>query len=258
MFALTVCGGIKHSWSALTPCFVTARAGSEGLVEHLLRGGRSAPRRRLPTEFQDPAICCICSALGTCRPGYFRMEHDSPVESVGAARLTVAIVFLAVTIWLVPGLFGRQLGELESFLPPELGAVGPPTSPASSANLQHEAGWILNDYDGAIQEAKQENKLVFVDFTGYTCTNCRWMEANMFPRPEVAREMNKFVRVRLYTDGAGELFEHQQKMQQEKFGTVALPYYAILRTDGSPVATFPGLTRNTAEFLGFRQSDSRQ
>ncbi len=190
--------------------------------------------------------------------GYFRMAQDSPLESVGAARLTVAIVFLAVTIWLVPGLFGRQLGELESFLPPELGPVGPPTSPASAANLQHEAGWILNDYDGAIQQAKQENKLVFVDFTGYTCTNCRWMEANMFPRPEVAKEMNKFVRVRLYTDGAGELFEHHQKMQQEKFGTVALPYYAILRTDGSPVATYPGLTRNTADFLAFLQSDSRQ
>jgi len=191
--------------------------------------------------------------------GYFRMEHDSPLESIGAARLTVAIVFLAVTIWLVPGLFGRQLGELESFLPPELGPVSPSTSsPASSANLQPEANWISNDYNGAIQQAKQENKLVFVDFTGYTCTNCRWMEANMFPRPEVAKEMNKFVCVRLYTDGAGELYERQQKMQQEKFGTVALPYYAILRADGSPIATFPGLTRNTAEFLAFLQSDSRQ
>ena len=192
--------------------------------------------------------------------GYFRMAYDSPVESIGAVRLTVAIVFLAVTVWLVPGLFGRQLGELESFLPPEVSSSGSPpsTSPASSANLQHEAGWILNDYDGAMQQAKQENKLVFVDFTGYTCTNCRWMEANMFPRPEVAKEINKFVCVRLYTDGDGELYEHYQKMQQEKFGTVALPLYAILRTDGSPIATFPGLTRNTAEFLAFLQSGSRQ
>ena len=65
----------------------------------------------------------------------------------------------------------------------------------------------------------------------------------MFPRPEVAQAMNKFVRVRLYIDGAGKVFERQQKMQQERFGTVALPYYAILRADGSPVATFPGLTR---------------
>lgn len=191
--------------------------------------------------------------------GYFRMEHDSPVESVGAARVAVAIIFLTTTIWLVPGLFGRQLGELESFLPPELSpSAAVASSPASSANLQNEAGWILNDFEGAVRQAKLEDKLLFVDFTGYTCTNCRWMEANMFPRPEVASELNKFVRVRLYTDGAGEIFERQQKMQQEKFGTVALPYYAILRTDGSAVDVFPGLTRKTAEFLTFLQHESKQ
>jgi thiol:disulfide interchange protein len=192
--------------------------------------------------------------------GYFRMAHDSPIESVSATRMTVTLVFLVITIWLVPGLFGRQLGELESFLPPEFSSsVSPPAaSPASYANLQHEADWILNDYDGALQKAKQENKLLFVDFTGYTCTNCRWMEANMFPRPEVSKEMDRFVLVRLYTDGAGEVFERQQKMQQEKFGTVALPYYAILRADGSPVNVFPGLTRNANEFLAFLQKGSAQ
>ncbi len=191
--------------------------------------------------------------------GYFRMAHDSPVESIGAARITVAIIFLATTIWLIPGLFGRQLGELESFLPPEMGASSPsPNQSASAANQHPDAGWILNDYDTALQAAKQQNKLLFVDFTGYTCTNCRWMEANMFPRPEVAKEMDKFVRVRLYTDGAGEVFERQQKMQQEKFGTVALPYYAILKADGSAVNTFPGLTRNAGEFLSFLQKASAQ
>jgi len=116
----------------------------------------------------------------------------------------------------------------------------------------------LNDYNGALQQAKQENKLVFVDFTGYTCTNCRWMEANMFPRPEVAKEMHKFVRVRLYTDGVGEVFERQQEMQQEKFGTVALPYYALLRADGSAVSVFPGLTRNANEFVAFLQKGLRR
>ncbi len=185
--------------------------------------------------------------------GYFRMPHDSTVESVGVARLAFAMLFLALTIWLVPGLFGRQLGELESFLPPELPSSSAATT-ASAARLQTEADWILNDYESAIAKAKQENKLLFVDFTGYTCTNCRWMEANMFPRPEISRELAKFARVRLYTDGEGELFERQQKMQQEKFGTVALPYYAILRPDGKSVATFPGLTRDADEFLRFLQT----
>jgi thiol:disulfide interchange protein DsbD len=187
--------------------------------------------------------------------GYFRMEHESPFESVGAGRVAVAIILLTTTIWLVPGLFGRQLGELESFLPPELNpSAFVASSPASSANLQNQAGWILNDYEGAVRQAKLEDKLVFVDFTGYTCTNCRWMEANMFPQPEVANELKKFVLVRLYTDGAGELFERQQKMQEEKFGTVALPLYAVVRADGKSVATFSGLTRDSSEFVKFLRS----
>ena len=56
---------------------------------------------------------------------------------------------------------------------------------------------------------------VLIDFTGYTCTNCRWMEANMFPRPEVARELARYVRVRLYTDGRGELYRRFQQMEQD-------------------------------------------
>jgi hypothetical protein len=52
-------------------------------------------------------------------PGCFQLIHESPIGSVGAGRLSIAIVFLAVTVWMVPGLFGRPLGELESFLPPD-------------------------------------------------------------------------------------------------------------------------------------------
>ncbi len=205
--------------------------------------------------FTRQVVLAIWVAIGVLMViyilGYFRMPHDSPVESVGAARVTFAMLFLALTIWLVPGLFGRQLGELESFLPPELGSSSPATSGTASVRPQTEADWILNDYEGALAKARQNDKLLFVDFTGYTCTNCRWMESNMFPKPEISRELDKFVRVRLYTDGNGELFERQQKMQQERFGTVALPYYAILRPDGTSVATFPGLTRDANEFLAF-------
>ncbi len=40
-------------------------------------------------------------------------------------------------------------------------------------------------------------------------------------------------------------------MQRERFGTVALPYYAILTHGERPVAVFPGLTRDPAEFVAF-------
>ena len=73
----------------------------------------------------------------------------------------------------------------------------------------------------------------------------------MFPRDDVRREMAGFVLVRLYTDGAGEVFERQQRLQQEKYQTVALPFYAVVNADGSPVASFPGLTRDATEFVAF-------
>jgi thiol:disulfide interchange protein DsbD len=77
------------------------------------------------------------------------------------------------------------------------------------------------------------------------------MEANMFPRADVKRELERFVRVRLYTDGRGEPFATQQRIEQRLFGTVALPLYAALGPDGRPRATFLGMTRDASEFTAF-------
>jgi thiol:disulfide interchange protein DsbD len=181
--------------------------------------------------------------------GQFKLTHDSVVERLGALRLTWTMLSLAMTFYLLTGLFGRQLGEIESFLPPETGNGA--RANGTSHDATGELSWLLNDYEGALAKAKREQKRVFIDFTGYTCTNCRWMEANMFSRPEVQKGLERFVRVRLYTDGAGRIFEDQQKMQQKKFGTVALPYYAVVDANGNSVATFPGLTRHAAEFIQF-------
>jgi thiol:disulfide interchange protein len=114
-----------------------------------------------------------------------------------------------------------------------------------------EPDWIVNDYGKALAQARDQHRPLLIDFTGYTCTNCRWMEANMFPRPEVALELSRYVRVRLYTDGQGEPFRGYQLMQRDTYGTVALPYYAALDPDGTPRVAFGGLTRNSAEFVNF-------
>lgn len=178
--------------------------------------------------------------------GKFQLSHDSKPERIGAFRLAAAIVSLTVSFYLLTGLFGAKLGELEAFLPPDLNNTS-----ARILGGRQKLQWIKNDYPAALEKAKAENKKVFVDFTGYTCTNCRWMEANVFPKPEVEAEFEKFVLVSLYTDGEGEIYERQQAMEQEMFGTVALPFYAVINPDGKPVATFPGLTRNVDEFVDF-------
>jgi thiol:disulfide interchange protein DsbD len=180
--------------------------------------------------------------------GLIRFPHETPVKHAGPVRFGVAIVCGATAVWLATGLAGKPLGELEAFLPP------PPD--ALKSGVTSEAGlgrlsWIMNDYPQALSRARAEGKRVFIDFTGYTCTNCRWMEAKMFPRDDVRRELEPFVLVRLYTDGEGEIFQRQQRLQQDKYQTVALPFYAVVNADGSPVADFPGLTRDPAEFVAF-------
>lgn len=183
--------------------------------------------------------------------GKYQLFHDRKPERIGVFRLSAAILSLTMSFHLVTGLFGANLGEIESFLPPE-------TETAAILNVNNsksgELKWLTNDFDSALKQAKAENKLIFVDFTGYTCTNCRWMEANIFSKKEVETELVKFVRVKLFTDGEGETYEKQQQLEQRFFGTVALPFYAIFDKDGKPLASFNGLTRNTNEFLEFLRS----
>ncbi|QQS41700.1 MAG: thioredoxin family protein [Acidobacteriota bacterium] len=183
--------------------------------------------------------------------GLFKFRYDSPVKKITPLRIIFAGLFLIVSGYLALGVFGQKLGELESFLPPK--------NAQSAFNVlgdrENELVWIKNDLEGALQKARLENKRVFVDFTGYTCTNCRWMEANMFPRPEVKAELERFILVSLYTDGDGEIYQRQQQFQEQTFKTVALPFYAVFDAQGNPLTTFPGLTRDPAEFVDFlRQS----
>ena len=179
--------------------------------------------------------------------GKFQLSHDSKPERIGALRLTSAVISLAVAFYLITGLFGAKLGELEAFLPPDVSNNASRMFGGSEEKLK----WMKDDYEAALAKAKSENKRVFIDFTGYTCTNCRWMEANVFVKPEVEAELKKFVLVSLYTDGEGEIYEKQQKLEQDMFGTVALPFYAVVDSNGKIIATFPGLTRNVTEFVDF-------
>ena len=193
--------------------------------------------------------------LGICAYilGFFKFRHDSAIKRITPLRILFTVMFFVVCIYLTTGVLGRKLGELESFLPPKnSGSVF-----NILGNRNEELQWMTNNYQGALQRAKAEHKLVFIDFTGYTCTNCRWMEANMFTVPEVRAEMEKFVLVSLYTDGEGEIYERQQQMEQQMFGTVALPFYAIVDMDGKIIATFPGLTRNSVEFVDFLKKSNK-
>jgi thiol:disulfide interchange protein len=202
--------------------------------------------------FTHQVVLSIWVAIGLLMVAYLlggvRLAQDELSSEISIGRLLVALVLLSTTIWVSSGLVGHPLGEIESFLPP----TNATTETVSSANARSaELTWILNDYPAGLKEAQLQGKPIFIDFTGYTCTNCRWMEANMFPRPEIQAELNKFVLVRLFTDREGEPYQGQQQMEKDRFDSVALPLYAILTPSGQIKSSFPGLTRDPKEFLHF-------
>jgi len=175
--------------------------------------------------------------------GFVRLEGVKPDEPMGLGRLLVGIAFLMFALSLAPGMFGGKLGGLDAYVPI---ASGPTPGSSGSALV-----WMKDQYRAALDRARRERKLVFVNFTGYACTNCHWMKANMFTRPEIAAALQDFVLVELYTDGTDEASETNQNLELSRFHTVAIPFYAILDADEKAMATFAGSTSDAKEYLDF-------
>ena len=179
--------------------------------------------------------------------GKIQLPHDSKVEIVSVPRMMLSIFFLAFALYLSTGLFGRPIhGLIYSYLPPKLSEE---VGMISEMNGGEELQWYT-ELDDAFVEANTIGKNIFVDFTGYTCTNCRWMESNIFTKDEVKDRFKDFVLVRLYTDG-GNNYREKQQYEIDRFGTAALPYYVILSPEDDVLGKFPGMTRNQDEFLKF-------
>lgn len=186
--------------------------------------------------------------------GFLRLEGVKPEEPLGLGRLLVAATLLAFALSLAPGMFGGKLGELDAYVPAaEAGGVASPAGGTDTASLV----WMKDQYRAALDRARAENKLVFIDFTGYACANCHWMRANMLARPDVAAELRKFVLVELFTDGTDAASEENSKLQLAKFKTVSLPFYAIVDPGENVTATFDGLTKDPKAFLGFLAQGNR-
>ena len=181
--------------------------------------------------------------------GVLRLEDDGPSSSVGLVRVAAGMAFLAFSISLVPGMLGGRLGELEAFVPE-------PTGQGIVSDGQAELDWAKDDYEGSAARARAEGKPLLVSFTGYACSNCKWMKANMFTEPQISELAGRMVLVELYTDGYDDASERHQAMQIERFQSSSTPFYAIIRPDESVAAVFSGQTRKVEEFRSFLQSVS--
>ena len=167
--------------------------------------------------------------------GLIKFKNDSPV-TFSIQRSLFALSFILFGTYLAAGNHGYDInGNIKSYLPPK--------------KYQSNLVWN-NNLDDAFIIAKEQNKNIFIDFTGVTCTNCRWMETNIFSINSVEELMSEYVLVSLYTD-AGEGYLEKREYQINRFETAALPYYVILDNNDKVLSEFPGLTRNVKEFKDF-------
>ena len=179
--------------------------------------------------------------------GLLRIGEETDSQSIGLVRFGFGVAFLALALSLLPGMVGGSLGELEAHVPEAAGT-------GWGVGGDGKTPWIKDDYDGAAASARNAGQPLLVSFTGYACSNCKWMKANMFTEPEVDELIRDFVLVELYTDGLDEASERHQAYQVERFRSSSIPFYALIRPDGSVAATFSGQTRDVQEFREFLMS----
>jgi thiol:disulfide interchange protein DsbD len=180
------------------------------------------------------------------------------VERVGSLRVIFAIFFASISFYLLSGLFGERLGELDAFLPPpdyeQIMGGGEAASAVimgatpTKENDAHEA-WFSN-YEEALAEARKQNRALFIDFTGFTCTNCRWMEQNMFHKPGIENLLDEMIKVKLFTDRRGEPYESNKQFQKDRFNSIELPLYVIMTPEEEVLGT-KTFTRDIGEFKEF-------
>lgn len=175
--------------------------------------------------------------------GWMRLPHSGG-ESIGLIRRGLGVLTLVFAVWVLGAADGRRIGELTALLPPE------PYPGRASARTAGSIRW-LHTWDEAVTKAREEKKLIFINFTGVTCTNCRLMEAYTLPDPRVVEAIGDMVAVELFTDKQTPESEAYQALEERLLGTVALPVYAVVTPDEEVLGRFDGMTRNAASFAEF-------
>ncbi len=192
------------------------------------------------------AIWAVLFALaGAYLLGFLKLDEDAP-DKIGLGRLAAGAALLALALSLIPGMFGARLGELDAYVP-----SAEHSGPSLAGGGESKSPWLKDDYAGALAKAAAESKNVLVSFTGYSCTNCKWMKTNMFPRENIANLLEQYVVVELYTDGIDDAAEVNQAFQLKRYKTAAIPFYAVVGPDGAPIAEFAGRTTDEETFRTF-------
>ncbi len=149
---------------------------------------------------------------------------------------TIAVASFAFAAYLVPGLWGAPVKAIAAFAPP----------------MEIEGREVFNDYEEGLAYARQEEKPVIVDFTGYGCVNCRKMEAYVLDDDSVKARLQNYVFIELFVDDKRDgIGDKNSKIQRELYGANAQPFYVQLDAYGHQVADPMAFTTDPMEFINW-------
>lgn len=205
----------------------------------------------------------IFGLLGVYLLGGIKFPHDDDSKKVNVPCFFLALISLAFSIYMVPGLWGAPLKAISAFAPP---------SHTQDFNLYkaEEVHAKFTDYDEGMAYAKKVGKPVMIDFTGWGCVNCREMESKVWIDPKVRDLLtNDYVLISLYVDEKAKLPERmtvtengQERylrtvgdkwsyLQRTKFGANAQPFYVLLDNNGMPLNGSYSHDENIDKYVNF-------
>ncbi len=210
--------------------------------------------------------------------GRITLPHDSPLAHISVGRLSLALLVLSFTVYLIPGLWGAPLKIVSGYVPPLMysespNGIGSSGGGASSGDLPEGAKRVAHgivafeDYSKGLAYAKEQKKPVLIDFTGYGCENCRKMEDFVWSDERVLNILkNDVVLVSLYVDAKEALPEAEQYISKEtgrkvksvgnkwsdlqitKYKTNAQPYYVLINHNEESLSEPVGYTPDIEEY----------
>ena len=206
----------------------------------------------------------IFGMMGFYLLGKLKFSHDSEIKHISVPRLIFAIFTFSFTIYLIPGIWGAPLKMISGFPPPEFYKEWITESSECPHNLT-----CFKDYEEGMAYAKQQDKPVMVDFTGWSCVNCRKMEDKVWSDPEVLKTLSEdYVIISLYVDDKKPLPEPEQfvsasgkkirttgnkwsDLQRTRYNTNSQPYYVLLDNKGKLLAHPRGYTPDVDTYADF-------
>ena len=208
----------------------------------------------------------IFAMMGFYLLGKLRFSHDSEVTHIGVGRLVFAIFSLSFALYLTPGIWGAPLKLISGFPPPEFYKEW---KTGTAGECPHDLA-CFHDFDEGMKYAKAQGKPVLIDFTGWSCVNCRKMEDNVWSDPQVLKRLSDdYVLISLYVDDKEPLPESQQSisattgkkikttgnkwsdLQASVYNTNSQPYYILLDNKGQVLAKPRGYTPDVKQYVSY-------